>query len=276
MVFLIIVFQKARWQSLFCLQGGVPPTSGWPGGNNPNMFPPSQQYGTTMPQGGFYQYQGQTGSQSPATSHYQFQQTGQQQMYQQGQQPFQQPYQGQQFYQSYQQQQQQQQAYQQQSQQMYQQQQSYQQQQTYQQKQTYQQQQAYQQQQMYQQQQVYQQQQSYQQQQPGYQQRQQGYQQSSQQMVPLQQPPPAQQVDPAVLKKQQEKLARDAQKKKEFEEQKLKLQSVVVGAPAVNPVDALFGKPSPPSVKKQLTEEHTEQQQVKGTVYVMWSGNSQD
>jgi len=43
---------------------------------------------------------------------------------------------------------------------------------------------------------------------------------------------------------------------------------MVVGTPAVNPVDALFGKPSPSSVKKQLTkqveEPPKEEQEPKG------------
>ena len=133
--------------------------------------------------------------------------------------------------------------------------------------------------------------QSYQQQpyqqpyQQGYQQRplQQQYQQFHQpQIAPFQQQsaqPPAQplaqplaqqpsQVDPAVARKQQEKMIRVAQKKKEFEEQKQKFRSMVIGAPVVNPVDALFGKPSS-VVKtqsvKQVEEQPKDEQETKGT-----------
>lgn len=61
---------------------------------------------------------------------------------------------------------------------------------------------------------------------------------------------------------------RDAQKKKEFEEQKQKLKSIVVGAPMVNPVDALFGKPSS-AVKKQpsVEEPPKDEQEAKGILH---------
>ena len=59
---------------------------------------------------------------------------------------------------------------------------------------------------------------------------------------------------------------RDAQRKKEFEEQKQKFRSMVIGAPVVNPVDALFGKP-PSAVKKQpaVDELPKDEQEGKGT-----------
>ena len=75
-------------------------------------------------------------------------------------------------------------------------------------------------------------------------------------------PQPVTQIDPAVARRQQEKMMRDAQKKKEFEEQKQKFRSIVVGAPVANPVDALFGKP-PSTVKKQPTVE----EETKGTLH---------
>lgn len=99
------------------------------------------------------------------------------------------------------------------------------------------------------------------------------FQQQSAQPLPFQQqlaqPPPT--VDPAVARRQQEKMMRDAQKKKEFEEQKLKFRSMVMGAPVVNPVDVLFGKPSPPTVKKQSTKQVEElpkhNQKIEGTFH---------
>ena len=219
------------------MQRGAPPVPagtqpGWPSGRNANMYPMAAQYGANPSQyirsqppasAGFYPQQATNMAQYP-------------QQYQQQQQQFQQ--QQQQFQQQQQQQFQQQQRVQQAN--FY----AMQQHQPSYQAQTY-------------QQQPYQ--QSYQQ---GYQQQplqqQQQHQQFNQSQVPpfqqqSAQPPPT--VDPAVARRQQEKLMRDAQKKKEFEEQKLKFRSMVVGAPVVNPVDALFGKPSPPTVKKQPAKQ---------------------
>ena len=90
-----------------------------------------------------------------------------------------------------------------------------------------------------------------------------------QSVQPPGQPPvqPPTQIDPAVARRQQEKMMRDAQRKKEFEEQKQKFRSTVVGVPAINPVDALFGK-SPPAVKKRPTVEEPskDEQEAKGTL----------
>ena len=62
-------------------------------------------------------------------------------------------------------------------------------------------------------------------------------------------------------------MLRDAQKKKEFQEQKQKFRSVVMGASTVNPVDALFGKPSS-TVKKQPVEEtFKDEQEAEGILH---------
>ena len=234
---------------IYLMQRGTPPVPGgtqpgWPSGSNTNVYPMPAQYGGNPSQymrsqppvnAGFYPQQ------ATGMTQYQHQYQPQQQQQFQQQQPLQQAnihamQQQQPIYQG----------------------------------------QAY-------QQQPYQ--QSYQQgyrQQP-LQQQQQHQQFNQSQMPPFQQklapPPPFQQqsaqlpptVDPAVARRQQEKMMRDAQKKKEFEEQKLKFRSVVIGAPVVNPVDALFGKPSPPTVKKQPAKQVEElpkhDQKTEGTFH---------
>ena len=75
------------------------------------------------------------------------------------------------------------------------------------------------------------------------------------------------QIDPAVARRQQEKMLRDAKKKREFEEQKQKFRSVVMGASTVNPVDALFGKPSSTIKKPSVEETSKDEQEAEGILY---------